>query len=518
MKELVYHRMLLPSASRWSDKTTIIDGDYHATAAEHVTRTFQVAHALNHELRLERGDRFAVMALNGHAYLELYHAAFLGAGVINPLNLRLAPAELEYILFDSGAKVVFTDSWFAGVIDQVRKPAGVETVVLIGEGDVPHDLRYEDLVATGIAATPDEPEEDDVVVLMYTGGTTGLPKGVLLDQRAEMLNLYHTIMQWRLDEHDVFLHQTPMFHAASMGGILGVPMQGGTSTFVPVFDPKSVLEVIERDRVTMTVMVPTMIALLLQHPEFKPERLASLRCLTYGASPMPVALVERLLAMYPDLELYQGYGMTESAALLTSLGPAEHRAGGALLRSAGRALNGIALTIQDLDGNVLPPGETGEVCARGGNFMREYWRKPDATAEAFRGGWYHTGDAGYLDERGYLFLVDRVKDMIVTGGENVYSVEVENAIASHPGVAQVAVIGIPHETWGEAVHAIVVPKEGAVLTEDEIISHARGLIAGYKVPKSVEIRKEPLPLSGAMKILKRELRAPYWEGHDRFVG
>jgi long-chain acyl-CoA synthetase len=295
-------------------------------------------------------------------------------------------------------------------------------------------------------------------------------------------------------------------------------MQGGTSTFVPVFDPKSVLEVIERDRVTMTVMVPTMIALLLQHPEFKPERLASLRCLTYGASPMPVALVERLLAMYPDLELYQGYGMTESAALLTSLGPAEHRAGGALLRSAGRALNGIALTIQDLDGNVLPPGETGEVCARGGNFMREYWRKPDATAEAFRGGWYHTGDAGYLDERGYLFLVDRVKDMIVTGGENVYSIEVENAIASHPGVAQVAVIGIPHETWGEAVHAIVVPKEGAVLTEDEIISHARGLIAGYKVPKSVEIRKEPLPLSGAMKILKRELRAPYWEGHDRFVG
>jgi long-chain acyl-CoA synthetase len=176
------------------------------------------------------------------------------------------------------------------------------------------------------------------------------------------------------------------------------------------------------------------------------------------------------------------------------------------------------LQIQDPDGNPVPQGETGEVCARGGNFMREYWNKPDATDEVFRDGWYHTGDAGYLDERGYLYLVDRVKDMIVTGGENVYSVEVENAIATHPAVEQVAVIGIPHDVWGEAVHAIVVPKEGAEVTEDEILDHARQLIAGYKLPKSVELRHEPLPLSGAMKVLKRDLRAPYWEGEGRGVG
>jgi long-chain acyl-CoA synthetase len=209
--------------------------------------------------------------------------------------------------------------------------------------------------------------------------------------------------------------------------------------------------------------------------------------------------------------------MTESAAVLTSLGPEEHRTGGDRLRSAGRPLRGVVLSIQDEDGNPVPQGQTGEVCARAGNFMREYWKKPDATKEAFRGGWYHSGDAGYLDEGGYLFLVDRVKDMIVTGGENVYSVEVENAIASHPGVAQVAVIGIPSEKWGEAVHAIVVPKEGVTLTEAEIVEHARGMIAGYKVPKSVAFRTEPLPLSGAMKVLKRELRAPYWEGRDRAV-
>jgi acyl-CoA synthetase (AMP-forming)/AMP-acid ligase II len=273
----------------------------------------------------------------------------------------------------------------------------------------------------------------------------------------------------------------------------------------------------EEHRVTATVMVPTMIGMLLNHPEFRRERMASLRTLTYGASPMPSALLERLLALFPEIEIFQGYGMTESAAVLTMLGPEDHRAGGDRLRSAGRPLTGVVVSIQDPTGAIVPAGETGEVCARAGNFMREYWNQPDATNDAFRGGWYHSGDAGYLDKDGYLFLVDRVKDMIVTGGENVYSVEVENAIASHPDVAQVAVIGIPSEQWGEAVHAIIVRREGSTVTETEIIAHARESIAGYKLPKSVEFRAEPLPLSGAMKVLKRELRAPYWEGHDRAV-
>jgi acyl-CoA synthetase (AMP-forming)/AMP-acid ligase II len=178
---------------------------------------------------------------------------------------------------------------------------------------------------------------------------------------------------------------------------------------------------------------------------------------------------------------------------------------------------GVVLSVRAPDGRTLPPGQSGEVCARGGNFMREYWNKPEATEEAFRDGWYHTGDAGYLDDDGYLFLVDRVKDMIVTGGENVYSVEVENAIASHEAVAQVAVIGIPHDVWGEAVHAVVVLRQGAVVTEAELLEHARGSIAGYKLPKSVEIRTQPLPLSGAMKVLKRQLREEYWGGQDRAV-
>jgi len=228
-------------------------------------------------------------------------------------------------------------------------------------------------------------------------------------------------------------------------------------------------------------------------------------------------LLEKLLALYPGMNIWQGYGMTESSSVLTLLGPDEHRQGGKYLRATGSPLPGVVLSIQDDAGKILPAGEPGEVCARSGNFMIEYWNKPEATAEAFRGGWYHTGDAGYLDEDGYLFLVDRVKDMIVTGGENVYSTEVENALATHPAVLQVAVIGIPSEQWGEAVHAIVVLREGAAASEQELIDHAREWIAGYKVPKSIEFRTEPLPLSGAMKVLKKDLREPYWAGHDRKV-
>jgi acyl-CoA synthetase (AMP-forming)/AMP-acid ligase II len=516
MKELIYHRHLLQRVEWYADKVGFIDGDYRGTYAKHIDRVARLSSALA-KLGVEKRDRFAVMALNGHCYLELYHAAFLGAGVINPMNLRLAAQELEYILKDSGTRICFVDAVFAPLMDQVRKAAGIEHVVLMGDGDVPHDHKFEHLLEATSPRIPDEPEETDPVVLMYTGGTTGLPKGVLLDQRAEMLNFFHAGMVWPMGEpNNVFLHQTPMFHAASMLSILATPL-GGTSVFIPFFDPAKVPLLIERERVTMTAMVPTMIQMMLNHPEFDPQRLATLRVLSYGASPMPEALLQRLLASFPNLDIFQGYGMTESASVLTALVPEDHREGGELLRSAGRALPGVVLTIQDERGNVLPTRQTGEVCARGGNYMQKYWKKPKETQEAFRGGWYHTGDAGYLDERGYLYLVDRVKDMIVSGAENVYSSEVEHAISSHPAVAQVAVIGIPDDTWGEAVHAIVVPHAGQTPTAEDIIEHARRAIAGYKLPKSVEFRTEPLPLSGAMKVLKRELRAPYWQGRSRCV-
>ena len=268
----------------------------------------------------------------------------------------------------------------------------------------------------------------------------------------------------------------------------------------------------------MTLMVPVMVSMLMAHPEFRPERIASLESLVYGAAPMPAGLLDQILERasrrrpLPGLRHDRGELGADDAR--SGRPPARQRG---VRHSAGRAVLGVSISVRDEDGQPVPTGESGEVCAQGGNFMREYWNRPDETAEAFHGGWYHTGDMGYLDPSGYLYLVDRVKDMIVTGGENVYSIEVENAISTHPGVAEVAVIGIPHELWGEAVHAIVVPKPDATLTESEIIDWAKSTIAAYKVPKSVAFHTEPLPLSGALKPLKRDLRAPCWAGRERSV-
>ncbi|MEQ1873898.1 MAG: AMP-binding protein [Ilumatobacteraceae bacterium] len=518
MKELIYHRMLLPAVAQNADLPCATNSGTGVTTtfAQHLDNVSRTVGGLK-SLGVGRGDRFAIMTLNSLEYLELYHAAFLGGGVVNPLNLRFAPKELAYVLRDSGTKVCFVDAWFAKLIDSVKEEAGLEHIVLIGEGDVPHTVKHAELLAAAKPTIPDEGEETDPVVLMYTGGTTGLPKGVLLDQRAEILNAYHVMMRLQFDRKSVNLIQTPMFHAASMFGVLGGPAQGAHTVILPLFDPAAVPKVVQAYEPTVTVMVPTMIGMVMAHPDFTPAGLGSFTDLVYGASPMPQALLEKLIALYPDTNIWQGYGMTESSSVLAFLGPDEHRAGGKYLRAAGRPLPGVVLSIQDDEGKLLPPGEAGEVCARAGNFMIEYWNKPEATAEVFRDGWYHTGDAGYLDEDGYLYLVDRVKDMIVTGGENVYSTEVENAVASHPAVLQVAVIGIPSEQWGEAVLAIVVLREGATATQDELITHCREWIAGYKLPKSIEFRTDPLPLSGAMKVLKKDLRAPYWEGHERRV-
>jgi long-chain acyl-CoA synthetase len=518
VKELIWHRQLLPAVARRAGSPCVTDAATggRTTYGEHGRRVLKLAHALRTELGVQRGDRFAVLALNSPRFLELYHAGLLGAGTVNPLNLRFAPRELVHVLSDSATQVVFTDAVFAPLVDQIREAAGVETVVLMGEGDVPHDASYEGLLEAGEEVVPPEPEEDDPAILMYTGGTTGLPKGVLLSQRSLMLTLYHIGLTIRLEPDEVYLAQVPLFHAASMGVILGAPF-GGHAVTVPFFDPPVVLAAMQEHRVTNTIMVPTMLAMTFAHPDYEPARMSSLQRMTYGASPMPRPVLERLRRDQPQLRLFQGYGMTESAALVSVLLPEDHDRGGRLLQSAGRPVLGTEVSIRDDVGTELPVGEVGEVCIRGGQFMTEYWRRPEETAAAFRDGWYHSGDAGHLDEEGYVYLVDRTKDMIVTGGENVYSTEVEQALASHPAVAQVAVIGVPDDTWGEAVHAVVVRQPDAQASEQDLLEHVRGLIAGYKVPKSVSFRDEPLPLSGAMKVLKRELRAPYWEGQERAV-
>jgi long-chain acyl-CoA synthetase len=376
-------------------------------------------------------------------------------------------------------------------------------------------LGYEDLLEVGQPVMPPEPEEEDAAVLMYTGGTTGFPKGALLEQRAEVLNVHHVLAAIGLREERRFLFQSPMFHAALVAGVLGIPATGATSVTIPAFEPGLVLRTIEDQSIDTTMVIPIMLSMLDQAEGFSPDRLKSLRQIVYGASPISQDLIGRWLQMLPDTDFLQGYGMTEAASALTFLGPEDHRRGGSALTAAGRPLFGVELQITDSVGNALPPGEAGEVCARGGNLMREYWQKPVETKEAMRDGWYRTGDMGFVDEDSLLHLTDRMKDMIVTGGENVYSIEVENAIGSHPSVAEVAVIGIPSDKWGEAVHAIVVLRQGTKATVEDLIAHAHKVLAGFKVPKSIEFRDDPLPLSGAFKPLKRELRRRYLEDHER---
>jgi len=299
--------------------------------------------------------------------------------------------------------------------------------------------------------------------------------------------------------------------------VLGIPASGATSVSIPLFEPGLVLSTIEDQRIDTTMMVPVMLGMIEQHPAFSARRLRSLRQLVYGAAPITASVLARWLELLPDADFHQGYGMTEAASVLTFLGPEEHRRG-ALLGAAGTPVYGVELRITDSLGNACPPGTPGEVCARGGNLMRGYWGKPEETDAVMRDGWYRTGDVGFMDDSGMLYLTDRVKDMIVTGGENVYSTEVENVLAMHPAVKDVAVIGIPSDAWGEAVHAIVVLKEDMRASGEELIEHARKMLTSFKVPKSVEIRDEPLPLSGAFKPLKRELRRTYWKDRERGVG
>lgn len=531
MNEFVYPRFLLPRVERLPDKVAFVDVTregvrYEGTFANHVDRLLRLSDAVRSELGVKPGDRFAVLATNGHEYLELYHAAMFGAGIINPLNIRFTPAELAYVLSDSGSRVVFTDPLFAGILDRARDEAGAEIDKLViiggqaGDGITGRDgntLSYEDLLAAGEPVMPPEPEEEDAAVLMYTGGTTGLPKGALLEQRAEVLNVYHVLLEIGLREDRRFLFQSPMFHAAVVAGVLGIPATGATSITIPLFDPGLVLQVIEEHDVDTTMVVPIMLSMLEQAEGFSAQRLQSLRQLVYGAAPIAPELITRWLEMLPTTDFIQGYGMTEAASVLTLLSPADHRRDGSRLEAAGSPVVGVELRITDSLGTALPPGEAGEVSARGGNFMREYWNMPEETAAVMRDGWYRTGDMGFIDEDGLLHLTDRLKDMIVTGGENVYSTEVENAIATHPAVQEVAVIGVPSEAWGEAVLAIVVLKHDMKVTAEELIEFSRKLLAGFKVPKLVEFRDGPLPLSGAFKPLKRELRRRYWENRERQV-
>jgi long-chain acyl-CoA synthetase len=353
--------------------------------------------------------------------------------------------------------------------------------------------------------------------VFYTGGTTGKSKGVMLSHNNLVWNAMNVIAGMYYDQDMTYIHSAPMFHLADGGATFGVTACGGRHVFVSRFDAADCLQTMEQERVTHAVYVPTMISMLVNNSTVADFDLSSLSYITYGASPMPEGVLLKALEVFPNCKFIHAYGMTEAAPGLTLLPPRHTTPEGPYagrLKSCGQAVLTAELKIVDEKRKELPRGSIGEVAARGPMIMLGYWNKPEETATVLQDGWFYTGDAGYMDDEGFIFIVDRLKDMIISGGENVYSAEVENAISLMPGVAEVAVIGIPEPEWGECVHAIIVPRGGANLTAEAVIAHCRTQIAGYKCPRSVQFRNTSLPLSGAGKVLKRELREPFWKAGE----
>ncbi len=358
-------------------------------------------------------------------------------------------------------------------------------------------------------------DENTLAGLFYTGGTTGASKGVMLTHRNLIANTFHWIAISHPQPDERYLVMAPLFHAAGSNSVLATIWFGGLQIPVPAFDPAAVLDLIESEGITATLGVPTMIAAMAEEQLRSPRRTDTLRSLAHGGSPVATEVLRRAHRAFPTAELIHLYGATETAPLATALTREQDALEGPRGRSCGQPIPGVDVRVFSPDGEEVATGDVGEVVIRGPNVMQAYWNKAEQTASVLKDGWYWSGDLGYADDEGYIFLVDRAKDMILRGGENVYCTEVEEALYRHPAVLEAAVIGIPDDKWGETVHAVVVPRDD--VDETTLIEHCRTLIAGYKVPRSLELRSEPLPKSGPGKVLKRELRAPFWEGRAEQV-
>jgi len=467
------------------------------------------------------GDRVAFLDRNGIEYFEvLFGCALLGA-VDVAVNWRLSPAEVAAIVADAGAVVIVHGTEFTPSVDEVRAtvPSVRRVVPITGYPD------WRDAAGAGPATDPGfEPGPGDVVLQMYTSGTTGVPKGVMTSGRNVATILHGAAEKYRVDRGTVSMVAMPLFHIGGTGWALAGMSHGGHSVIVRDVDPAVILEVIRTHGVTSAFLVPAVLMMLLAAPELASADVTSLRTIYYGASPISEDVLVRAMQAL-GCEFAQVYGLTETTGAITVLPPDDHDPTGPrshLLRSAGLPLSYVELRIVDsVTGAPLPSGAVGEVMTRSDQTMLGYWGKPEESAAVLSpDGWFRTGDAGWLDGDGYLFLHDRIKDMIVSGGENVYPAEVENALLAHPAVADAAVIGVPDERWGETVKAVVVCTPGAGADTDaltaDILAATRARIAHFKCPTSIDF-VEALPRNPSGKVLKRELRAPYWAGRERSI-
>lgn len=498
------------------EAVAIVEGGRSLTYRQLAERVGALGAALD-ELELGEGARAGYLGVNSLAHLECWLAVPAFGRVLADLNFRLAADELAFMVDDAGIEVLIADATQLEVARELRERCpSLRQLILDGPRACPGDcLAYEDLVA-GPPASPLAQAEATLATISYTGGTTGRPKGVMLSHGNLLANARHNLIATGHRTEDRFLHVPPMFHVAGTSNIFACTWVGARQIVLPRFDAAAVLAAIERERITHMVLVPTMLAMLLDAPEFSGADLSSLHNVQYAASPISPELQRRVLEHLP-CEIAQFYGMTEAAPTVSHLTPDDHRRRPGRIGSMGAPVPGVQVEVRGPNGDRLPAGEVGELWIQGPNIMLGYWNRPDATAEALVDGWYRSGDIVRADDHGYLFMVDRAKDMIITGGENVYSIEVESVLTEQHDVLEAAVLGIPDARWGEAVHAVVTVRPGADVTVEELTEHVRRRIAGFKVPRSIDLRTEPLPKSGAGKVLKSQLREPYWTGLERRV-
>jgi acyl-CoA synthetase (AMP-forming)/AMP-acid ligase II len=464
-------------------------GERHASFAEFASRSRRLASAL-HGLGLKSQDRVAILAMNCPEYLEVYGSCEVAPYIAAPVNFRLAPPEIAWILKDAAPKVLIFESQYASVLAGLRAELPtIQQYVAIGDPVADWAIAYEALLASGSDIGPPlAPHGTDVHSLMYTSGTTGRPKGVMITHEAMLALGEAWAMELGADLGSRILLAMPLFHIGARSQGYSVTLRGGTLVVQRSFDARVVAETVARERISQLHLAPTLMQQVLDLPDIERYDFSSLRTINYAAAPMPLTTLKRALRRFGPI-LINGYGQTEGSGL--SLRKAYHRVTGsdedlARLASVGQPIYDTAVKIVDEQDAQVAAGSVGEICLRSRQNMIGYWNNSVATIEALRDGWLHTGDLGRMDRDGFVYLVDRKKDMIISGGENIYSLEVEGALTAHPAVADVAVIGVPDVKWGEAVKAVVVLKPAASATAGELIAHCRGLIAGYKCPKSIE--------------------------------
>ena len=499
-----------------------VQGDRRVTYREALAEANRVANTFV-SAGLQMNDRVAILSKNSIEYVILYYGAFKAGVVPVPLNYRLAPAEWTYIINDAQAKMLIAAGEYVNTADRVRgELETVEGLVAVSAAPVAGWVDYHQWLAGQATMDPGcVVSEGQDAYQMYTSGTTGHPKGAVLTHGAADANITQfTVMMTKDEPGERVLLVAPIYHAAAAITAFTCVSWGYCLYIQEDFNPAAVVAALSEENIMGVMLVPSMIqACLVTVPDVAERRYDNLRRISYGASPIAEETLRRAIEVF-KCDFSQGYGMTETTAGLSNLRPADHQRGltekPELLLSAGRPLIGTEVRVVDQDDNPVPKGTIGEIVARGPQLMRGYWNLPDESAEALRGGWFHTGDAGTMDDEGYIYIQDRVKDMIVSGGENIYPRVIEEVLFQHPSVADVAVIGVPDEQWGETVKAIVVVRQGATATEEEIIDFCRGKLGGFERPRSVDFLDE-LPRNPSGKVLKRQLREPYWAGQRRRV-